>query len=66
MKFYRFLYMVFAPVFRLFYRIKVTGVENIPVGACVVCANHTSMLDPIFAAIAAIVLVMIALMLMGY
>ncbi len=52
MKFYRFLYTVFAPVFRLFYRIKVTGVENIPVGACVVCANHTSMLDPIFAAIA--------------
>ncbi len=52
MKLYRFLYTLFAPVFRLFYRIKVTGIENIPDGASVVCANHTSMLDPIFAAIA--------------
>ena len=52
MKFYRFLYTAFAPVFRLFYRIKVTGIENVPEGASVVCANHTSMLDPIFVAIA--------------
>ena len=52
MKFYRFLYTVFAPVFRLFYKIRITGIENIPDGASVICANHTSMLDPIFVAIA--------------
>ena len=52
MKFYRFLYTVFALVFRLFYKIRITGIENIPDGASVICANHTSMLDPIFVAIA--------------
>ena len=52
MKLYRFLYTLFAPLFRLFYRIKVTGIENIPEGASVVCANHTSMLDPFFVAVA--------------
>ncbi|MBQ8003601.1 MAG: 1-acyl-sn-glycerol-3-phosphate acyltransferase [Oscillospiraceae bacterium] len=29
---------------------RITGQENLPEGASVVCANHTSMLDPFFAA----------------
>lgn len=50
--FFRFIYFVAAPFFKLLYRIKITGKENIPKGSSVVCANHTSMLDPIFLAIA--------------
>ena len=52
MKLYKFLYSLVIPVFRLFYRVRVTGRENIPEGASVVCANHTSMLAPFFVAIA--------------
>ncbi|MBQ2840859.1 MAG: 1-acyl-sn-glycerol-3-phosphate acyltransferase [Oscillospiraceae bacterium] len=48
MRIYKILYTVLAPLFKLVYRIKVTGKENIPDGATVVCANHTSLLDPIF------------------
>ena len=49
MRFYKFLVSVVIPVFRLFFRVRITGKENIPEGATVVCANHTSMLDPFFA-----------------
>lgn len=52
MKLYRFLYSLVIPVFRLFYRVRISGRENIPEGGCVVCANHTSMLDPFCVAIA--------------
>ena len=48
MRIYKILYTVLAPLFKLVYRIKVTVKENIPDGATVVCANHTSLLDPIF------------------
>lgn len=50
--FFKFIYFVAAPFFKLLYRIKISGKENIPEGSAVVCANHTSMLDPIFLAIA--------------
>ncbi len=50
--FFKFIYFVAAPFFKILYRIRITGKENIPKGAAVVCANHTSMLDPIFLAIA--------------
>ena len=36
-----------CPIFRLLYRIKVTGRENMPSGAAVVCCNHTSWIDPV-------------------
>lgn len=49
MRFYKFLVSVVVPIFRLFFRIRITGKENMPAGATVVCANHTSMLDPFFA-----------------
>jgi len=52
MRFYKVLYTLLAPIFKLLYRIKVTGKENIPEGAVVVCANHTSYLDPIVMCIA--------------
>ena len=50
MRLYKILYSIIIPFFRVFYRVKITGRENIPQGACVVCANHTSMFDAFFAA----------------
>ncbi|MBR5543560.1 MAG: 1-acyl-sn-glycerol-3-phosphate acyltransferase [Oscillospiraceae bacterium] len=49
---YKVIYVLFMPVFRLLYRVRITGRENVPEAAAVVCANHTSMLDPIFLCIA--------------
>lgn len=49
MRLYKFLVSVVIPLFRLFFRVRITGKENMPEGATVVCANHTSMLDPFFA-----------------
>lgn len=34
--------------FRLIFRIRPQGSENIPDGAAILCSNHTSMLDPVF------------------
>ena len=36
----------------IFYRIAVTGTENIPDGACLICANHSSNIDPFLMAFA--------------
>lgn len=48
---YRILVTILYPIFMLLYRIKVTGRENIPEGAAMLCANHTSMLDPVLIAV---------------
>lgn len=50
--FFKVIYCLLMPVFRLVYRVKISGRENIPKDACVVCANHTNLTDPIFLAIA--------------
>ncbi len=43
---YRRLYTIFGPFFRLFYRIRVTGKENIPQsGGVLLCSNHISARD---------------------
>jgi 1-acyl-sn-glycerol-3-phosphate acyltransferase len=39
-------------LFAVFYRIDVSGAENIQDGATMVCANHSSMLDPFIIAFA--------------
>lgn len=52
MTFYKVIYTIFAPLFKLVYRIRVTGRENIPEGAAVMCANHSANMDPIFMCIA--------------
>ena len=45
--FYAFAVILTMPVLRLFYRLRVTGAENIPrKGGLVLCANHTSNFDP--------------------
>ena len=42
---------VLTPIVQLLFWVKVTGKENIPQGAALVCANHTSFLDPVVLAI---------------
>jgi len=50
--FYKIVVTILYPIFKLLFRMKVLGRENIPEGASVVCVNHTSMADPIFIALA--------------
>ncbi len=52
-KFYGFVKTVFGPIFRLFYRLKFKGLENIPEAGTekyIVAINHTCAMDPVFAA----------------
>ena len=50
---YRFLHFLLAGLIRLFMRVHVTGKENVPKeGGAIVCANHTSLSDPVTVAAA--------------
>ena len=49
---YRALYIFLRIVLFPFYRLKFIGRENVPEGGAMLCANHTSFLDPIFLAFA--------------
>jgi 1-acyl-sn-glycerol-3-phosphate acyltransferase len=51
-KFYRFCYRIVRPIFGIFYWLKIIGRENIPPGAAMICANHSSLLDPFLIAFA--------------
>ncbi|MDP4108779.1 MAG: lysophospholipid acyltransferase family protein [Bacillota bacterium] len=51
--FFNFAYSLLRVVFFPFYRLKITGRENLPEsGGMLVCANHTCLKDPIFVAFA--------------
>jgi len=53
MTFYSFIRGLVSVLFRLFYKIEIVGTANVPKsGRVTICANHTSLLDPIFVAIA--------------
>ena len=49
---YKIVLNILRPIMYFFYRLKITGRENIPDDAVVVCGNHTSNLDAIFVCIA--------------
>lgn len=50
--FYRFFYILIKVIIMPLYRVKIHGIENIPKNRkYIVCANHKSMLDPIFIAL---------------
>ena len=49
-KFYRFAYRLLIIPFCIIFRLKVTGRENVPEKAAVVCSQHSSYLDPILVA----------------
>ena len=51
-RFYRCCYRLARPAIGIFYRLKIIGKENIPEGAAMVCANHSSMIDPFLIAFA--------------
>ena len=43
-KMYRFFRALFRPIYKLFFRLEVKGLENeLKEGACLICANHISM-----------------------
>lgn len=52
-RFYNFIYSIIKPVLSLRNRPSVTGRENIPEGAAILCINHRCMLDPLMVIIAA-------------
>ena len=52
-KFYRFAKIVAGPLYRIMFRFRVTGKENIPAeGGVILCANHTSMQDTVVLGVA--------------
>ena len=51
-RFYRGCYRVARAIFGAAFRLRVSGGENIPRGAAMVCANHSSLIDPILIALA--------------
>jgi len=51
-KFYRGCFRLMQAYINVFYRFRVTGQENIPDGAALVCANHSNNIDPFLVAIA--------------
>jgi len=51
-KFYLILYTIAAPIVRLLFPQRVVGLENLPEGGALLCANHVSGWDPIIIAIA--------------
>ena len=51
-KFYLFIYSIAAPVIRLLFRRRPVGLETLPEGWALLCANHVSGWDPIIVAIA--------------
>ena len=51
-KWYKIFYAIVWPFVMLFYPMKFIGKENIPEGGALVCANHSSAVDPFFLAFA--------------
>ncbi len=52
-KFYKFMYALFAPPFRLFLRPEIEGLEKLPEdGGYLICANHTAICDVFLLAVA--------------
>lgn len=45
---YRLLYSIVKPFFCLAHPVRAIGLENLPEGGAVLCANHTALTDPLF------------------
>lgn len=46
------LHRYLGPLLKIFFPLTIRGLENIPEGGAMVCANHSSMLDPLLIALA--------------
>ncbi len=52
MSIYKILYTLLAPLFRLLYRVRIHGAENVPAeGGAVIAPNHTSAMDCVIIAV---------------
>jgi 1-acyl-sn-glycerol-3-phosphate acyltransferase len=51
-RFFRMLATILRPIVALFYPMSVTGLQNVPEGAVIICANHSSYIDPVLIALA--------------
>ena len=50
--FYSVCFCLVRAIAAVFFRLRITGRENLPEGAAMVCANHSSILDPFLVALA--------------
>ncbi len=50
-KFYRIIYTIVAPIIHLLFPCRTVGLENLPEGGALLCANHVSGWDPIVIAL---------------
>ena len=50
-RFYHFAYLVVRPIFWLLFPYRAEGLENVPEGGAVLCANHNNAVDPILIAL---------------
>ena len=46
-RFYRIIYTIVAPIFHLLFPCRTVGLENLPEGGALLCANHVSGWDPL-------------------
>lgn len=46
-RFYRFVYCVLWPIFKVFMPFRAVGAERVPDGAVILCANHSHLFDPV-------------------
>ncbi len=50
--FYKIAHAILRVIWLVLYRLKVTGLSNVPPGAAILCGNHSSLADPVILAIA--------------
>jgi 1-acyl-sn-glycerol-3-phosphate acyltransferase len=50
--FYKIVHILVGALYRILYRFKVDGRENLPAGAALICVNHSSLADPVIIALA--------------
>ncbi len=51
-RFYHIVYAIVRPILRLLFPMRVVGLENVPEGGALLCANHASGWDPVLIAVA--------------
>ena len=50
-RFYHNFYIIFAPLIRFLFPVRVIGAENVPEGAAILCPNHANAIDPAVVAV---------------
>lgn len=50
-RFYHNFYIVFRPILRILFPLRIVGADRVPAGAAVICPNHANAFDPVLVAI---------------